>query len=326
MNDAMPPVQFKDRLVLSLVRSWCFVRHIRLLRHTIRMAGVRPDPATPTSDIDKFLWRKIFDRNPMFTMACDKIASKEYASSVCPRLKTADILWIGYDPDQIPEHVLAGDVVIKSNHGAGRYIMVHGGGVDRASLRQSASMWMKKGFGVGRGEWGYKNVDRRVFVERMLVDDGLPIRSEYKFTVAGGQTVHVFVARKVGQAREQRFHTDSNGRVQAESIAADHSLKDFITPQCFARMRRIAERLAAPFDFIRCDLYDMDGEIYFSEFAVYPQSGRRTGANKELRELRNSLWDLRRSWFLTTPQSGWQRIYATALCRWLDQTAHGRSS
>ena len=74
--------------------------------------------------------------------------------------------------------------------------------------------------------------------------------------------------------------------------------------------------MAAPFDFIRCDFYEIDGEVYFSEFAVYPKSGH-TGANRELRNLRNALWDLRRAWFLTAPQSGWRRIYATALERWL---------
>jgi hypothetical protein len=312
-------VGVKDRLVLALVRWWCIVRHIQWWRHTIKMTGLRPDPATPVSDIDKFLWRKIFDHNPLFTMACDKIASKEYARSVCPGLKIAEILWIGSDPDKIPDDVLAGNIVIKSNHGAGRYIMVHNGDVDRALLRRSARMWLSRGFGVGRGEWGYKNVDRRIFVERMLVEDGVPIRTEYKFAVSCGQTAYVFVARKVAEGDIQQFHTDRNGRVQAKSIADDERLKHFTAPACFVCMRQFAEKVSAPFDFIRCDLYELDGEVYFSEFAVYPQSGR-TSASDELKNLRNALWDLRRSWFLTTPQSGWRRTYATALGRWLNQT------
>jgi len=284
------------------------------------MTGVRPDPATPVSDVEKFLWRKIFDHNPLFTMACDKIASKQHAQSVCPGLRTAEILWIGSDPDQITDDVLAGNVVVKSNHGAGRYVMVHNGQVDRAHLRRSSSLWLNRGFGVGRGEWGYKNVDRRIFVERMLLEGGVPIRTEYKFAVACGQTAYVFVARKIAEDDLQQFHIDRNGRVQAKSIAADPRLKHFIVPACFARMRQFAEKVSAPFDFARCDLYEIQGEVYFSEFAVYPQSGR-TSASDELKNLRNALWDLRRSWFLTKPQSGWRRIYAHALRRWLDCSA-----
>ena len=30
-------------------------------------------------------------------------------------------------------------------------------------------------------------------------------------------------------------------------------------------------------------------------------------------------WDLRKSWFLTTPQSGWRRVYAEILRKYLDQ-------
>jgi hypothetical protein len=112
---------------------------------------------------------------------------------------------------------------------------------------------------------------------------------------------------------------DRNGRVQAKSIDADPRLKRFIAPACFARMRRFAEKVSAPFDFVRCDLYELNGNVYFSEFAVYPQSGRTT-ASDELKNLRNALWDLRRTWFLTTPQTGWRRIYAAALARWLDET------
>lgn len=311
---------YRDRAVFALVRWWCTVRHIQWWCHTLRMTGIRADAATPASDVEKFLWRKIFDHNPLFTMACDKIASKEYALSLCPRLRTAEILWIGSDPDRIPDDVLAGKVVVKSNHGAGRYVLVCDGQVDRARLRRSASLWLNKGFGVGRGEWGYKNVDRRIFVERMLVEDGLPVRTEYKFAVSCGQTAYVFVARKVAEGDVQQFHIDRNGRVQAESIDGDPRLRHFTAPACFARMRQFAEKVSAQFDFVRCDLYELHGEVYFSEFAVYPQSGR-TSASDELKNLRNSLWDLRRSWFLTTPQSGWRRIYARALRRWLDRSS-----
>jgi hypothetical protein len=70
-------------------------------------------------------------------------------------------------------------------------------------------------------------------------------------------------------------------------------------------------------------LYELNGEIFFSEFTVYPLSGRG-GSNRHLRDLRNAGWDIRRSWFLSTPQTGWKGIYAAALRRWLDTTATTR--
>ena len=38
-------------------------------------------------------------------------------------------------------------------------------------------------------------------------------------------------------------------------------------------MIRIAETLASPFPFVRVDLYDVNGKIYFSEMTFTPAKG-----------------------------------------------------
>ena len=49
-------------------------------------------------------------------------------------------------------------------------------------------------------------------------------------------------------------------------------------PENFGEMAALAEKLSAPFPFVRIDLYDVDGEIYFSEFTFVP-----TGGNMKLK-------------------------------------------
>lgn len=311
-----------DGAVLALVRSWCFIRYPRLCGRTFKRSRALPNPAAPVSDVDKFLWRKIFDHNPLFTMACDKLASKTYAKSVCPELKFAEIFWSGDDPKLIPQQVLAGSVVVKANHGSRWNVMVQNGRVDRAAMRKRASGWMKRQYGRSFGEWGYKHATRCLFVEEMLLEDGKPTQSEYKFHISGGQTAFVFLERKTEQAGEQKFNLDRDGQLFAPSVDGDANLLNFSRPACFQRMRSIAERLAEPFDYVRCDLYELDGEIYFSELTVYPTSGVGTRNQKlKLKQLRNTMWDLRRSWFLTTPQTGWRKVYAATMRKWLDENA-----
>lgn len=41
-------------------------------------------------------------------------------------------------------------------------------------------------------------------------------------------------------------------------------------PENAAEMKRIAERLALGFDFMRIDLYNVDGKAYFGEITPYP--------------------------------------------------------
>ena len=186
---------------------------------------------------------------------------------------------------------------------------------------------MTRRYGRSFGEWGYKKASRSLFVEEMLLQEGEPIQSEYKFHVSGGRTVYVFIERETAHAGTKKFYLDRDGRLSTDSFDGDITSLKFTLPACFQRMRRIAEHLAAPFDYVRCDLYELADEIYFSELTVYPMSGVGARNHKlDLKQLRNSLWDLRKSWFLTTPQSGWRRIYAAALRRSLDEKALANKS
>lgn len=312
-----------DRTVLTLVRLFSFFRYNSVWRHTITMARAWPDPVTPKTDIDKFMWRKLFDHNPLFTTACDKLAAKKYALSVCPEVKTAKVLWTGENFDAISDGVLSGNVVIKANAGCGRNIMVHDGLVDQDAARERTAHWMRRGYGVGKGEWGYRNAHQGLFVEEMLFDNGQPVGSEFKFHVYGGQVIYIYVTSGREPENQIGFQLDGDGLVEIAPLDEAGKPIPFKPPASFARMREIAETLAAPFDYIRCDFYEVGGVVYFSELTAYPMSGRGAG-KAHRRELRNAAWDLRKSWFLTTRQSGWRQIYAAALRRWLDEkaTAH----
>jgi hypothetical protein len=313
-------MRISDRAIMALVRCWSFFRYNSVWRHTIAITRGWPDPVAPVSNVDKFMWRKLFDHNPLFTTACDKLAAKKYALSVCPGLKTAKVLWVGDDASAIPDKVLSGDVVIKANAGCGRNIMVHDGQVDRAAMRTKTALWMRRGYGVGKGEWGYRDANQCLFVEDMLLDNDQPVRFEYKLHVYSGRIVYIFVTRGSGTDDRIGFQLDGDGVVHVAPLDDEGVPIPFIPPAIFDRMRDSAQALAAPFDYMRCDFYEVDGEIYFSELTAYPMSGLGAG-NSHLGKLRNAAWDLRKSWLLTSPQSGWRRMYADALRRWLDTRA-----
>jgi hypothetical protein len=311
----MSTIRIMDRTILTLVRYWVLLRYYHICRWTTLHVG-KCDPAMPASDLDKFLWRKIFDHNPLFTTACDKLAAKDYALSVCPELKTAKVLWVGSDPDQIPTQVLSGNVVIKANCSSGSNIMVYDGKVDRAALREMTRVWLEHSYGQEKGEWGYKNGRRCLFVEAMLLEDGQLVRQEYKFHVSGRRVAYVFVTRREDSGKHFCHLGRDGGLVPFQQDGASTG-GEINVPATFDRLVATAERLAASFDYMRCDLYERDGEIFFSELTPYPQSGFSTGI-PYLDNLRNSQWDLRKSWFLTNPQRGWRRAYSAALHRWLD--------
>src|SRR6185312_5625486 len=44
-------------------------------------------------------------------------------------------------------------------------------------------------------------------------------------------------------------------------------------PENLGEMIEIASRLSAPFDFVRIDLYNVHGRVYFGEFTFTPTAG-----------------------------------------------------
>jgi hypothetical protein len=314
-----------DRVILTLVKVWCFARYPRICIRNFKRSRVLPNPAYPVSYFDKYLWRKLFDHNPLFTTACDKLAAKQYALSVCPELKSAKVLWWGNDPASIPEELLTGSVVVKANHGSRWNVMVLNGEIDTAEMRKKAYNWVRRRYGGSFGEWGYKNATRCLFVEEMLLEHGRPIGSEYKFHVSGGRTAYIFVSRRNAQGKDQWCCYEPDGRIFPAPAVGNDDWAEIGLPDSFDRMLNIAEKLAEQFDQIRCDLYDRDGDVFFSELTAYPLSGQGI-VNPRLEHLRNANWDLRKSWFLSTPQIGWRKIYSAALRRVLDRQSLPRGS
>jgi hypothetical protein len=298
--------------IFAFVRIWCYLRHARLMLHYRRRMGAFPDPVVPRSVEEKFLWRKIFDHNPLFVVVSDKLRAKEYVRDVMPGLAQAKLLWFGNDVAAIPDALLQGNVAIKANNGSRQNRLVREGDVSRGELAREVASWLRSRYGQGKGEWAYRYVAQCIFIEELLLENGAPARTEYKFHVGGGRTSYVYL-RAAGERGEREIVLSRDGEAFAIDAAEGMPLTDFRPSANFARLREVAETLARPFDFVRCDLYDIDGTIYFSELTIYPSSGYGTIKNRRLREQRNRDWDLRRSWFLTAQQSGWRRLYVEAL-------------
>ena len=128
-----------------------------------------------------------------------------------------------------------------------------------------------------------------------------------------------FHDRMSDQARQSLY--DGNGNTYDFDQYLNYPVAIEPAPASLPRVFEVAVRLAAGRDHVRVDLYEVDGELYFSEFTFYNMAGRfGSGIQKEFPQMAR-LWDLRRTWFLTQPQSGWRGAYARWLRSQLDRMA-----
>ena len=309
--------QATARTIVAAVRVWCWLAYPRQIARFRRAIGRWPDPALPRYRNDKYLWRKIFDRNPLFTQVSDKLLAKQYAVSRCSPVKVAETLWTGNRAEDIPDELLQGSVVVKANHGSGWNIFVRNGRHERGDLNRTVNRWLASRFGKRHAEWGYYGVRPCLFVEELLCDHGEAVDNQYKFYCGSGEIAFVFVRQRAGDGRLLEGVLNAQGKAHAGTFDSGVLSADVHKPPEWDALVTAALALSRDFDFVRCDLYAISGEVYFSELTLYTLGGLAWIDDAGLNERYTRLWDLRQSWFMRTPQQGWRRLYARALNRLL---------
>ena len=97
--------------------------------------------------------------------------------------------------------------------------------------------------------------------------------ADYKFLVFGGRVgiVQVDTGRS-GRRHQRRLYTPD---WRPLDVVEPHMAAAPVTPPPVGLpvMTRVAEELGREFDFIRVDLYDVDGTVWFGELTPYPGGG-----------------------------------------------------
>ncbi|WP_420175478.1 ATP-grasp fold amidoligase family protein [Luteococcus sp. OSA5] len=245
---------------------------LRWRRHYLHMMALgRPGNfAQPRTFNEKINWRILNDRRPELVRTCDKLQMKQMARELVPdasQLRIPQTLWVGTDPDQIPEHLLSRPAILKPNDGSGQVVFLP---ASREQVRQQTATWLTGEQSERLGEWGYGQAERVMLLEELIpFDDDLP---DYKF--------HVFD----GKAQLLGIHTGRFGthccswydrQWQRLDLRTNHmpSAGEIPAPEQAELMFELAERLGQGWDFMRVDLYLSEGQVWFGEFSPYPNGG-----------------------------------------------------
>ena len=176
-----------DAATFALWRLAAAARHPVLHWKRLRRMGHWPDVARPASFSERMLWRKLFDRDPLFVTFADKLAAKDWLAARAPDLPTPPVLWIGERAEDLPDRLIRPGVVVKTNHGSRFAMVLRDPPPARAAVVEAARRSLARRFGRHRGEWMYAEVPRRVFVEELVCDGGQEVMDLRLF--AGGGRV-----------------------------------------------------------------------------------------------------------------------------------------
>ena len=283
-----------------------------------------PNPALPRTINDLFYWRKLFDDDPRFPIIADKLRVADWLRERGIAVSTPEIAWIGTDPDDIPDALWSADYVLKANHGSGWNIFLKDHLPDRGSPTRLARRFIKQTYGAHWQEPFYRDIEPKLYLERLIPN----CPSEVKFYTIGDQVPRVFVSYDRDTDYKADIWTeDANGvLVLTEEFAtsvekrAGHPVPD-IANEALA----IARSIGRQFDHVRVDFLTDGEQFWFSELTLANLGGHMQGAQGPLIDRMEAAWDIRRSWFMQTPQTGWRKWYQAALRRRLEARQAQRS-
>lgn len=223
--------------------------------------------------------RRSLKPDPRYAALTDKITVREYVGKV---LGEEFLVPMISTPTEFTRRVfdsLPDRFVMKANHGSSFVEVVNDKTKVRyEKLQQLATRWLSTDFYRNARERHYRDIEPRLFFEKLLLDEKGKIPADYK--------IHCF-GQKSGRPEmyilhiSDRFGKDPRGNIYdadwnhldvevggyARSDAPDPA------PANLAALLDVAETLSQGFDYVRVDLYAPDEEIYFGELTFTPGAG-----------------------------------------------------
>ncbi len=162
--------------------------------------------------------------------------------------------------------------ILKANNGSGGHVIC----TDKAMLDRTATIrkmnaTLKDANRLRNTEPHYCAIEPRILCEELL-GDGITLPVDYKFHCINGQVVDIFVVCE----REEgaKYCTlDTNWEVIPSTLAVYMPKMIPSKPKNLREMLKYAEILSSDFKFVRVDLYDFKGKVYFGELTFSPWGG-----------------------------------------------------
>ena len=230
----------------------------------------------PKTFNEKLQWLKIYDRNPEYTIMADKVRAKDYVSGILGESLIIPTLGVWETAESIDFSSLPKQFVLKCNHnsGYGMTICTDKEKLDIEKTVSEARRGLEQDYYIYGREWAYKDIPRRVFAEKYMIDENEGELRDYKFFCFGGKCKFF----KIDFDRFIEHHAnyfDMNKKLitLGEVICPPVPEKVLRIPDTIDKMAEYAEILAKNHPFLRVDFYDVNGHIYFGEMTFYPSSG-----------------------------------------------------
>lgn len=242
--------------------------------------GHRLDLEKPKTFNEKINWLKLNYRNALMPICADKYTVRQYVKDCGYEDILNDLLWEGFDPEEIPFAELPNQFVIKVTHGSGQNIFCKSKDeLDVTKTKKQLRKWLKEKYLLSYGEWFYGVQRPRIIIEKFLLNENNEIPKDYKlscFNNINGKHDVGFIAIDLDRFGDQQRNIYSRDwDFMPDVNLTQPNNPSIITkkPRQYGKMIEIAKNLSKPFPHARIDLYVIYNKIYFGEITFTAAAG-----------------------------------------------------
>lgn len=238
----------------------------------------RLDFKHPQTLNEKTMWLKlkVYAKDPLVARCADKLRARDYVREKGCGDILNELVAVWERPEQIEWDRLPQAFALKCNFASGfNWICPDRSKLDREACLAQFQHWYRRDFWRFSAELQYRSIPKRILCERYLGEELV----DYKIYCFNGRAQYVLccLARESGHTKFYFFDRDwqfcpitRDGKQAPEGFTLPR-------PRHLEKMLRDAETLSAPFPFVRVDLYEVEGKVYFGELTFTPAAAMDTG-------------------------------------------------
>lgn len=235
----------------------------------------------PKTFTEKMQWLKLYEwpNNPLVIQCADKYTVRSYLESLNLDSYLNELYGVWDNANKIDFNKLPNQFALKVTAGCGYNIICS----DKHKLninktKKQLNNWLKEDFGKFNAEPHYSKMKSRIICEKFLGDNII----DYKYFIFNGKYRFMYVARGFGDGvNEKMTHFDEEGNVAPFQRICYSQMTDAALPDKHDEMKRLSEKIAGNFPFVRIDFFEVNRRIYFGEMTFTPGGGTFSVEPKE---------------------------------------------
>ena len=239
----------------------------------------------PVRFSEKLQWYKLHHRDPLMQRCADKYAVREYLQEIGYGHLLNELYGVYQSVREIDFDALPEQFVLK-------VIVPDKAKLNRRQTKWMLASWLRQEISWSGREWVYHGMPRRIIAERFLQDETGELR-DYKFFCFNGKPC--FMQLEVGRFTDHntRNFYDMDWQLMPFGKELPHNPNIHVEkPDKFDEMKQIAADLCKPFQYVRVDLYQVGGKVYFGELTFFPAGGAPDFVPDEYDTIVGNMWKL----------------------------------